>query len=274
MHPRPAADQGGAVERLELLEVGGIDDAGDDFAHVEGRAQVLGDQAEQVLRVVLGLLEIRFGLRPEFAPVQVGHHFPAHANAVHFVTGQVVAQAGNAGVHVGAAQALLVGVLASGHLHQGRAAEKHPGLLRDEDVVVAHAGLIGPAGGGGTEHQRDGGDAHLGELSDFVEQPPGLGEVVDLPLDGRLRVAAGLAAQVGAGGFHELHIRHAVLAGDLQPPHQLLGVEGVERAGPYRRVVAEDDAFDVLDDADADHESGADGEGGAPSRQRADLQKG
>ena len=209
---------------------------------------------------MLGFFEIRFGLRPQFAPVEVRHHLPAHADAVHFVAGQVVAQAGGAGVHVGAAQAFLVGVLAGGHLHQGRAAEKHPGLLRDEDVVVAHAGLVGPAGGGGAEHQRDGGDAHLREFGDFVEQPSGLGEVVDLPLDGRFRVAVALAAQVGAGGFHELHIGHAVLAGDLQPPHQLLGIEGVERAGPYRRIVAEDDAFDILDDADADHESGADGE--------------
>ena len=99
--------------------------------------------------------------------------------------------------------------------------------------------------------------------------------MVDFPLDGRLRiVAAALAAQVGSGGFHELHVGHAVLAGDLQPPHQLLGVEGVERASPHRWVMAEDDAFDVLDDADADHESGADGERRAPCRQRADLQKG
>ena len=152
MHPPPAAHQGGAVQRLELLEVGGIDDAGDDLAHVEGDAQVLGDDAQQFLRVVLGRLKIRVWFRPQFAPVEVGDHLPAHADAVQFVPGQVVAQAGDAGVHVPAAKALLIGVLAGGHLHQGRAAEKHPGLLAHEDVVVAHARLVGAPGGGGAEH--------------------------------------------------------------------------------------------------------------------------
>ena len=48
---REAADQRGAVERLELVELAAVDDAGDDLVHVIGRADVLGDDAVQFFRV-------------------------------------------------------------------------------------------------------------------------------------------------------------------------------------------------------------------------------
>ena len=176
-------------------------------------------------------------------------------------------------MHVPAAKAFLVGVLAGGHLHQGRAAEKHPGLLADEDVVVAHARLVGAPGGGGAEHQGDGGNAQLGELGDLIEQAPGFGEVVEFPAGGGLRVLPSFAAQVRPGGLHELHIGHPVLPGDLQAAHELFHVEGVEGPGAHGRVMAEDDALHALDDADADDEAGADGVVRAPSGQGADLQK-
>jgi hypothetical protein len=44
---REAAHQGGAVARLELVELAAVDDAGDDLAHVEGLARVGGDHAVQ-----------------------------------------------------------------------------------------------------------------------------------------------------------------------------------------------------------------------------------
>ena len=42
-------------------------------------------------------------------------------------------------MHLGAAERLVVGLLAGGHLHQRRAAEEHLGLLLDHHGVVAHA---------------------------------------------------------------------------------------------------------------------------------------
>ncbi len=50
-HPldaRKAADQGGAVARLELVELAAIDDAGDDLAHVKRLARVGRDHAIQL----------------------------------------------------------------------------------------------------------------------------------------------------------------------------------------------------------------------------------
>ena len=177
-------------------------------------------------------------------------------------------------MHLRAAQALFLGVFAGGHLDQWRPTQKHLGLAADHDVVVAHAGLVGAACGGGAKHHRDGRDAQLGQLGDLVEQPAALGEVANLAADRRLGVAVTrIAAQVGAGGFDELDIGHAVDARDLQAAHQLLGVKGVEGAGPHRRVVTQDHALDALDHADADDEARADVEAGSPGRHRADFEE-
>jgi hypothetical protein len=45
-----AADQGRAVERLELVEFGPVDDARDHLVHVVRRAHVGGDHAVEALR--------------------------------------------------------------------------------------------------------------------------------------------------------------------------------------------------------------------------------
>ena len=72
------------------------------------------------------------------------------------VDGEVVGEPGDPRVHLGAAQRLVVGLLAGGHLHQRRPAEEHLGLAVDQDRVVAHAGHVGAARGRVAEHQRHG----------------------------------------------------------------------------------------------------------------------
>ena len=60
---RPAGDERGAVERLELVEgpavvlARAVDDPGDDLARVERLLEVGGDEVEQVLGVGVGLGE-------------------------------------------------------------------------------------------------------------------------------------------------------------------------------------------------------------------------
>src|SRR5690606_3138864 len=44
-----AADQGGAVAGLEFVELGAVHQAGNDFAHIKGSAQVRGKQPVEVL---------------------------------------------------------------------------------------------------------------------------------------------------------------------------------------------------------------------------------
>ena len=58
-------------------------------------------------------------------------------------------------MHLGAAERLVVGLLAGRHLHQRRAAEEHLGLLAHHHGVVGHPGHVGAARGGVAEDQRD-----------------------------------------------------------------------------------------------------------------------
>ena len=164
-------------------------------------------------------------------------------------------------MHVGAAQALFVRVLAGRHLGQCDATQEDLGLILDEDVVVAHARLVGAAGRRCTEYDRDGRNPHFGELGDLVEQSPRLREVTLGPTSGGLGITTrSAAAQVRPGGLHKLHIGQAIRARDLESAHQFLGVEVVERPRPHAGVVPEDQALAPRDDADPHDEAGADRE--------------
>ena len=269
----PAADDRRPVEGLELLEPGAVDDASDHLADVERRAQIARDEAEQFFGIEHGIIWRQAGPGAFLAPVQVVNHVPKQPDAVHLVLGEVVAQPGNAAVHVGAAQALGLRVLAGRHLDQRRPAERDHRLVPDKDVVVAHPRLVRPARGRGAEDDRHCRDAHLGELGDLVEQPSRLPEMADGPLRLRVRIVTRVAAQVGPRGLHELDVGQPVDPRDLEAAHQLLRVELVERAGANRRVVAEDHALRARDHADAQHEARADRVVRVPGREWRDLQE-
>ena len=212
--------------------------------------------------------------------VEVRHHLAAHADGVHLVHREVVAQPRRLGMEAGAAQGLVVGLLAGGHLHQRRPGQEDLGLVGHHDVVVGQARLVGAPRGGRAEHHAHGGNAHLGQLDHLVEEPAGLCEVGGLDPAaapaGELRAAAVVSAEakVGARGLHEAHIGDVVVAGDLEGTHPLLAGIRREGAGQDAGVVAHDHALGAADHADADHHPAAHGVVGAVGGQRADLQKG
>ena len=206
-------------------------------------------------------------------PVEVGDHLSAHAQGIHLVLGQVVSQPRHGGVHLAAAKGLVVGVLAGGHLHQGRSGQEHLGLLLDEDVVVGHSRLVGAAGRGRAEDHADGGDAQLGELDHLVEEAAGFGEVIGSRLAPGSLAVPGLHPEVGACRLHEAHVGHPVVAGDLDGPHPFLGHVGGHGAAQHGGVVADDDTLHAGDHADADHEATANCVRGVVSGQGADFQE-
>src|SRR3546814_10374783 len=53
-----AANQGGAVERLELVELRSVDDAADHLVHIVRRAHVVRDDAVKFLRIELRLYRL------------------------------------------------------------------------------------------------------------------------------------------------------------------------------------------------------------------------
>ena len=260
VHPGPAGDQRGAVQRLVLVELRAVRHAGEDLARVERDLHVGGDDAEDLVGVVPRLGH-RSRRRSLLAPVDPGHDGAAEADRVELVDGEVVGEPGDPRVHLGAAERLVVGFLAGGHLHQRRAAEEHLGLAVHQDRVVAHAGHVGAARGGVAEHQRHRGNGQAGQLGQLVEDPPGRDEQV------------GLGRQVGAARLHQVHHRQPVHPGDLQRAQGLAQRVRVHRAAPDGRVVRDDHALDAGDHPEARHYAGADGEPGPPGGQRGQLEE-
>ena len=143
------------------------------------------------------------GGRPELAPVEPADDLAAEPDRVDLVDGEVVGEAADARVHLGAAELLVVGHLAGRHLDQRRAAEEHLRAAFDHHDVVAHARDVGAAGGRVAEHQRDRRDRRGRLLGQVAEA--GAARDEDLAL-GR---------QVGAAGLDEVDHRQPVLVGDL-----------------------------------------------------------
>ena len=68
-----------------------------------------------------------------------------------------------------------------------------------------------------------------------------------------------LDSEVSAGGFHEAHIGHAVVARNLKRAIPFLGCVGGERTSENGRIVAHDHAFGACDDPDPDDHSATNG---------------
>ena len=139
-------------------------------------------------------------------PVQPGDDATADADRVEFVDGEVVRQTRDAGVHLGAAERLVVGLLTGGHLHQRRAGQEHLRALLDHHDVIGHSGNVSATGGGVAEHQGDGGDPGRRQPGQVAEHLSAGDE--DLLLRGQVRAA----------GFHQRDHRQPVLQGDLVGP--------------------------------------------------------
>ena len=199
--------------------------------------------------------------RAELAPVEAGDDAAAEADRVVLVGGEVVGEPGDSGVHLGAAERLVVGLLARRHLQQRRPGEEHLGPLLDHHDVVGHAGQVGAARGGVAEHE--------GDRRDAVRRRPG--EVAERPPAGDEDVLLG--RQVGAAGLDEVDRRQPVLEGDVGRTERLAQRVRVARPAFHRRVARADQALDAADDADAGDDAGADGVRRAVGGQRAELEE-
>ena len=88
-----AADKGFAVESLELLKLGAIDQAGDDLTGVDESPEVLGEETIQLLGIVGGWAG--WGELPGqvFLYGDAGYDFPCDGDGLFVVGGVVVGDA-------------------------------------------------------------------------------------------------------------------------------------------------------------------------------------
>ena len=158
-------------------------------------------------------------------------------------------------MHLSAAERLVLGVLAGGHLDQRCATEKDRRLTVDQHSVIAKARHVRAARGRGAEDQRDRRDAQRRELSQVAEYPAARDEQF------RLR------REVGSAGLDQIDHGEPVALGYFQRPQVLAQRVRVYRATTHRRIIGSDHAFDIGDHADPGDDAGADGELGTPCGQ-------
>ena len=157
----------------------------------------------------------------------------------------MVGDAGEARVHVRAAQLLGGHVLPGRRLHERWAAdEDRAGPLHDHRLV-AHRGHVRAARGAGAHHDRDlrdPGRRHARLVVEDAAEVLPVGE--DLVLE----------RQVRAARIDQVDARQTVLRRHLLGAQVLLDREREVRAALHRRVVGDDHALAALDDADPGHD--------------------
>ena len=240
---RAAADGLLVVLDLEVEELGAIDQPRDDLAAIDGLAVVRRHHAADFLDVVERRAHLaQLQLRTLRVPVEALDDVARDADAVGVVLGQELRRAGHTGVHVGAAQILVVGDLAGRGLQQRRAGQEYLGVLADHHHEVRQARHVGAAGGRGAVHDRHLRNAGGGE-------PALVGEGL-AARDEQL----GLVEQVGTAGLDHRHHRQLLLQGDLLQAQGLLHAPGGHRTALDRRVAGDHEAARAGDIADAgDH---------------------
>ena len=145
-----------AVERLELVELGAVDDARDHVAHVVGRARIGRHDAVQLVgRIAAARAACAAPDMTRFTRLRLATMRARDAERMAVVGGVVVGHAGLPAVHVGAAEIFGAHLLAGRRLHQRRPAEEDGALIAHDDALVRHRRHIGAAGGAGAHHDRD-----------------------------------------------------------------------------------------------------------------------
>ncbi len=245
-----AADQGGPIERLELVETGAVDDAGDHLAHVIGRAHIGGHDPIELLRVIERRLDLGQHRTVRLGLVEIGHDRADDAQGVLVIDGHMVDHARAAAVGVRPTQFRRRDHLAGRRLHQRRAAEEDGALAllarpAHDHRLVGHGRHIGPAGGATAHDAGDLGYA-LGAHPRLVEEDAAKVVAVGKHL--------GLVRQVGPAAIDQIDARQPVLLGDLLGAQVLLHRHGEIGAAFDRGVIGHDHHLAPRHPADArDH---------------------
>ena len=245
LDPRKAADEGGAVERLELVKAAPVDDPCDELERVELVPEVLRDEPVQVGRIGDGRLRRCQLPRQRRRVAEVSDDLPREGERV-LVGGRVVVGDTRATrVDVGAAELLGGHLLARRGLHERWAAdEDRPGAAHD-DRLVRHRRHVGAACRARPHHDSDLRNALGRHARLVVEDPP---EVLAVGED------LVLQREEGAARVDEVEARQVVLLGDLLRAEVLLHGQREVRAALHGRVVGDDHARAAFDDPDPGHD--------------------
>ena len=138
------------------------------------------------------------GLRP--VPFQLGHDVARDPQRVAVVFGEIIAEPGNRGVHLGAAEFLLGRDFAGRRFEQRRPGEKRAGAAAHHHDVIGQPGLVGAARGRRAMRHGDHRQSRRRQPRQIAKDVAAADEILDA-----------VAQQIGAGAFDQLHVRQLVL---------------------------------------------------------------
>ncbi len=239
-----AADQRGAVKRLEFVKPCAIDKARDEFAHVIRLARALRNDAVQFVRIESArraAARVRLHAARKIGNPQTRHRTARECQRMGVILGIVIGDSGAAAVHVCAAECFRIDFLAGCGAHQRRAAEKHATLIAHDDGVIGHGRDVRPAGGARAVHHGNLRNAG-GRQSGLVEKNPAEMIAVwkHLVLFRQKRPAA----------LDQVDAWQCIVGGDFLRTQVFLHGQRVVGAALHRRVIGNHHAFAAGNAAD------------------------
>ena len=185
---RKAAHERGAIELLEFVKHGTINDARDHLAHI-----VLGRKRRRDDAIQLSNIKERFDRLPQrhfgpLHPVQRRHDAPRQRQCMRVILRIVVCDTAAARMRVRPAEFLRRHDFTCGRLHERRSAQEDRALVAHDDRLVGHSGDIGPTGRARSHDDSDLRNARRRHVGLVVENAP---EVL------AVRKNFGLVRQVG-----------------------------------------------------------------------------
>jgi hypothetical protein len=228
MDARKAGQQGVAVHRLEFLKPAVVDKARQNLARVGRNLGVAADDAVNLARIEAR--RQRRLARPAWLGLlaQVPYDFTRDGKRVAVIFGDVVGDAADTAVHLGAAQRLGIHRLAGGGKGQLGTAEVHIALLLDNHRLVAQRRDVGATRRAGAHHHGNLLDA-FGRHANLVVE-----NAAELPHIGK---DVGHFRQEGTTTVHQRDAGQAVCPGNLLRPHMLLAGHAVVGAALHGGVV-------------------------------------
>ena len=170
--PGETTNQGLAVERLELVQTTAVNCPRDDFSNVVALPVVARDDTVEFSWIVKRLLWLLDGPGRRLLAVQVLYDGADYCEGMLVVFGEVVGDAREAGVNLGAAELLRANLFAGRCLDEGGAAEEDRTRPLYYDYLVAHRRHVRSPGRATPHHRGDLGYAPGAHLRLVVEDAP------------------------------------------------------------------------------------------------------
>src|ERR1700758_1358117 len=210
---RKATNQRLAVPWLVFVKAAAVRQARNNLAHVELHARILWNDPVKLRRIVGGRLRRNVVNRRLGDAVEAGDNVASNGKRMHFGAGKIIAGAGDAGVHVRAAQFLDRYFLAGRRLHKWWSGQKNRARSPHDDVVVAECRNVGAAGGTVPHNDSYLRNSHFRQDRLIAKDSAGIVAVGE---------KFGLKRKKAARAVAEVDHRQSILNRDVESTHNLL----------------------------------------------------